>query len=194
MGRFFYALKKAWALRRVLAEWSQDPRCLLSELRILSPEWLRQKNVRILALDFDGVMASHGQLVPEPVVQQWLAELLLNWTEGQVVILSNKPLPERQRFFKDHFPKVTLIQDVRKKPYPDGLQLIQARYACPPENILLVDDRWLTGMLAAAVAGTQALYLKQPYVCYQRRPLVEGWFSILRGLERGYLYMLEKKT
>jgi predicted HAD superfamily phosphohydrolase YqeG len=145
---------------------------------------LRAAGAQALALDFDGVLAEHGEPQPRPEVQAWLRECVAEFGAARVFVLTNKPLPARLRYFELHHPGVRCITGTRKKPYPDGLLHIAALSGVPPEQVRLLDDRLLVGVLAACIAGTQASYIRRPYTRLARRPLQELFFMALRGLER----------
>ncbi len=150
----------------------------------LDPLSLVDQGVQVLALDFDGVLASDGTPFPSPKVQQWLDHCVRQLGTERVFILSNKPRPERISWFKEQYPGLRFISGVRKKPYPDGLQAIQQCTQVPFQAILLVDDRLLTGVLAACIAQTQALHIRTPYVELSKHPVKESFFMLLRGIEK----------
>ncbi len=145
---------------------------------------LKLKGISVLVLDFDGVLAAHGEPMPSPEAETWLRECVREFGPEQVFILSNKPLPERIAHFAAHYPGVRCIKDTRKKPYPDGLLAIIRLTGADPGQIMLLDDRLLTGALAACIAGVRTTYISRPYVNLGRRPASELFFMSLRGLER----------
>jgi predicted HAD superfamily phosphohydrolase YqeG len=105
----------------------------------------------------------------------------------RMFILSNKPTEERVRWFAEHFPAIRLISGVRKKPYPDGLKKTGELAGVPLSSIMMVDDRLLTGCLAALVAGARPYYIRRPYVSFDFRPGAELFFGLLRMAERVYV-------
>jgi predicted HAD superfamily phosphohydrolase YqeG len=150
----------------------------------LEPEQLAAEGIKVLALDFDGVLACHGAPVPLPSAVVWLQHCQIFFGGDRIFILSNKPTDERSRWFADNFPAIRFIAGVRKKPYPDGLETVAQLAAALPESILMVDDRLLTGCLAALNAGTRICYIRNPFVSYHHRPMAELFFQLLRGAER----------
>ncbi|WP_086488414.1 YqeG family HAD IIIA-type phosphatase [Thioflexithrix psekupsensis] len=150
----------------------------------LTPDDLNRLNISVLALDFDGVLAAHGETQPTPELIAWLKTMVAHLGNAHVFILSNKPTPERVAFFAAHFAGVRVIAGVRKKPYPDGLKTIMDITQQPASAILLVDDRLLTGVLAACIAQTQIAYITHPHCNFNRRPVQESFFWSLRFLER----------
>lgn len=158
-----------------------------SRLSQLSPASLKQHGISVLALDFDGVLSAHGAAQPLEELCIWLQDCIDVFGIERVFILSNKPMPVRIAFFAAHFKGLQMISGVRKKPYPDGLQHIATLTGEPAQNIMLVDDRLLTGVLAACIAQTQITYITYPYTNFSRKPVQESFFWSLRFLERRLL-------
>lgn len=166
-------------LGRLLRE-TPESRSILT----LSPTSLQRDGIRALALDFDGVLAHHGAPCPIPEAIEWLKECQAVFGGDKIFVLSNKPTEGRRIWFTEHFPKFRFISGVRKKPYPDGLQKTGALAGVPLSSILMVDDRLLTGCLAALVAGASPCYIRTPYVSFHHRPCAELFFMTLRVTER----------
>lgn len=102
----------------------------------------------------------------------------------RIFILSNKPTEGRRHWFAEHFPALRFISGVRKKPFPDGLNKTGELAGVPLSSILMVDDRLLTGCLAAINAGAVPCYIRRPYVSFRHRPAAELFFMMLRWAER----------
>jgi predicted HAD superfamily phosphohydrolase YqeG len=153
----------------------------------LVPTQLAEDTIKVLALDFDGVLASHGSALPLPEAIIWLQNCQELFGGDRIFILSNKPTDERSRWFSDNFPAIRFIAGVRKKPYPDGLVTVAHLAGVSPVSVLMVDDRLLTGCLAALNAGARPCYIRHPFVSYRHRPLAEFFFQLLRGAERGFV-------
>jgi hypothetical protein len=150
----------------------------------LSPVSLKQGGVAVLVLDFDGVLAAYGESSPVEELRPWLQECIATFGAAQVFILSNQPLPSRVAYFNKYYPGVRFIADVKKKPFPDGLEKIMALTGQLSRALRLVDDRLLTGGLAACVANVQFTYITHPYVLFSKYPFQELFFMVLRFMER----------
>ena len=150
----------------------------------LDPARLKASGIAVLALDFDGVLSPHGFSAPIPPTREWLSRCAAVFGEENIFILSNKPTETRQRWFAEHFPRIHFISGVAKKPYPDGLQKTAEIAHTPLSSIMMVDDRLLTGCLAALNAGTRCAYIRNPYISQQKHPLIELFFFLLRIGER----------
>lgn len=150
----------------------------------LDPERLKSSGITALAVDFDGVLAGHGFPEPLPEAVAWLERCETVFGGSRIFILSNKPTDGRRQWFAEQFPAMRFISGVRKKPYPDGLNKTGELAGVPLSSIMMVDDRLLTGCLAALVAGAQPCYIRRPYISFNHRPLAELFFSSVRILER----------
>lgn len=156
----------------------------------LEPAELKAQGITALALDFDGVLAHHGAAEPLPEAVDWMKRCEAVFGGERIFILSNKPTEGRRVWFAEHFPAMRFISGVRKKPYPDGLNKTGELAGVPLSSIMMVDDRLLTGCLAALVAGARPCYIRRPYVSFRHRPLAELFFWKLRLLERLFVRLI----
>ena len=169
--------------RRTLAEiLSSTP--VSSSIHTLNPAAAKASGIEVLALDFDGVLAPHGYQTPLPEAEKWLSGCVAVFGADNIFILSNKPTEERCLWFCQNFPDIRFISGVPKKPFPDGLNKIAALARAPQSTILMVDDRLITGCLAAINAGARPCYVRSPYISFEQRPLIELFFMALRIGER----------
>ncbi|SEH06681.1 HAD family hydrolase [Candidatus Venteria ishoeyi] len=182
LKRSFYALQQAWSYRHCLQQAQQNRQC--ADISTLLPQDLQQQGISVLVLDFDGVLASHGEIAPAPTVQSWLKQCTASTDIQQIYLLTNKPMSARFAWFEQHFPQVQCFISPSKKPYPDGLLAIAKQSGQPVEKLLLVDDRLLTGVLAACIAKVPVLWLNQPLTNFRKRPLQESFFMLLRKMDK----------
>lgn len=179
MAGFSLGWRYRLKLRRLLDSTSANTGILQ-----LAPEVLLTSGIVALALDFDGVLANHGAATPLPAAVAWLKHCEAVFGGDKIFILSNKPTEGRRQWFAAQFPAIRFISGVRKKPYPDGLIKVGALAGVPLPSILMVDDRLLTGCLAALVAGAHPCYIRRPYASFSFRPFAELFFWKLRLAER----------
>lgn len=183
-NRILYALSMAWRYRKCLQTYRRNAALQAANIFALDPLLLKEKGIKILILDFDGVLAAHGETILTVKVSHWIEHCVQAFGEGKVFVLSNLATPARFAYFTKTFKGVELVFPMRKKPYPDGiLQILQAT-RCLPQEAMVIDDRLLTGILAAIIANTAGCYVKKPFTCFQKRPIQEAFFMILRNLER----------
>lgn len=188
MIRYFYTIINSYHYyNNIITNILKNKNKIYDRIIDLNINKLINLDVRILVLDFDGVLNSHGEAYPHSEVIVWLKDLQSVLGPENIFILSNKPSGARIQFFATHFPGIRFIQGVRKKPYPDGLEAVFKLKELSSKQILqvaLVDDRLLTGMLATCIAGCQGIYIQKPYIQFNKRPIVEFFFQLLRKMER----------
>lgn len=183
LARLWFTLRMGYRYRQALAQIyrTTPPQQQLCQL---SPRELKQQGITVIVLDFDGVLAAHGESQPTKEIHHWLQACIQCFGAQQVFVLSNKPLASRIAHFNCHYQGVRYITAVRKKPYPDGLTTIMALTKQSSHQVMLIDDRLLTGALAACLANVSVTYITYPYVQLSKRPLPEIFFLVLRSLER----------
>ncbi|MFZ9035404.1 MAG: YqeG family HAD IIIA-type phosphatase [Francisellaceae bacterium] len=183
LTRMIYTIKQTFKYRKAIDAINR-PEHQLTTITDLTALRLKDLGIVYLALDFDGVLAPHGQALPDDKITSWLLTFCESFSADHIFILSNKPTAERRAFFARYFPAIRFISGVRKKPYTDGLEKILELAASPADKLALVDDRLLTGCLACIKAGSFAILVMKPFRNFRRRAFQEGFFAFLRWLER----------
>ncbi|MHA7840802.1 MAG: YqeG family HAD IIIA-type phosphatase [Gammaproteobacteria bacterium] len=182
MIRFLYTLKQAWQHRQQLAHIRRQGQPSINDLSL---EKLQQQGIKALLLDFDGVLANHGEMQPHQSILPFLKKACQYFGEHRLFILTNQPNKLRAHYFKTHFPTITFIQGFPKKPYPEAIHYVLSLTHLNPAACLLVDDRLLTGCLLACITGIHAQYITVPLINYKKHGILECFFQGLRLLERG---------
>lgn len=184
MNRWWFAVVEGFKHRARLKAFIKNDALQIHQLTEITAQRLDDANIAILVLDFDGVLSGYNAPVPEPAATAWLKALSQSIGEQRIALLTNKPKPQRLRYFAEHFPLIHVVRVERKKPFPDGLKEIIAYKNVPPHRVLLLDDRLLTGMLATCLAHCQGWYFYPPCRRFWRAPFGESFFSFLRTFER----------
>jgi len=153
----------------------------------VDPVALKNSGIAAIAIDFDGVLAPHGFATPLPESTTWLSQCAAVFGEERLFVLSNKPTEARNRWFQAHFPSLRFISNVRKKPFPDGLQRIADLSGVPVSTVAVLDDRLLTGCLAAINAGARPCHISRPYISLSDQTCAELFFWGLRLFERLFI-------
>ena len=193
LKRWFFTVQMGYRYRQALAQIylttpSQQQLCQLSPIK------LKQQGITVVVLDFDGVLAAHGELQPTKEIHSWLQNCIQCFGAEQIFVLSNKPLVSRIAYFNCHYPGIRYITATKKKPYPDGLKAIITLTKQSSHQIMLIDDRLLTGILAACLANVSVTYITYPYIQLFKRPLPEIFFLVLRWLERQLISLYSRFT
>ena len=184
LRRILFALKMSHRFRKPLIGYRTKKSLQIKNIFELSPLKLKEEGYKVVVFDYDGVLAAHGENKLSDKVADWLKNFVEKFGMGKVFILSNKPSKQRVQYFSNHFKGIEFIFGKRKKPYPDGILQILQITEVPAGKLLMVDDRLLTGILAAILANVRARYLTDPMINYHNRPITEIFIQTLRKIER----------
>ena len=184
--RFASALSLGFRHGRGLAE---SVRCglTLASVLELDPAEFARLDIQVLALDFDGVLAAHGQDRPLAQLEGWIEGCVKTLGANRVFLLSNRDCTARNRYLSERFPGLAVLSTSSRKPDPGGLHEIVRLSGCAPASVALLDDRLLTGGLAARAAGCRFVYVETACADFRARPIRESWFFLLRYGERRLL-------
>lgn len=185
--RIVYALIMAFKHRKTLHAYRHNPALQCPSILGLDPITLRADGIKIIALDFDGVLASHGEGEIGPEISHWLGQCIQVFGAGHVFIVTNKPSEQRADYFAKNFRDAEFIFPKRKKPYPDSILFILDKTQVKPSELLVVDDRLLTGILATIIAGVRGCYITEPIIDLRGRTIAELCIMGLRLFERWVL-------
>lgn len=162
----------------------KDLKALPYAKNIISIDWqkLYESGIRVVVLDFDGVLAADKQEQLHPGVDVILNTILRIFGD-HVYIFSNQPTLQRKEYFAKYFPRIQFLI-AKKKPYPDGLnEVVRLEKVCS-EEVILIDDRVLTGGLATVLANVKCVLIEKPYVSFSKNRVREWIFISLRAIER----------
>ncbi len=174
----------AWRYRKALGAYKRSSRLQIKEVLTLDPVALQEKGIKVIVLDLDGVLAAHGENCLSPAIGSWINLCVQTFGIGKVFILSNQATKIRARYFAQNFKGVVFIVPARKKPYPDGILQVLQSTKVTGSAVLVIDDRLLTGILAALLTNTAGYYVVKPFICWRKRPIRESFFVMLRSIER----------
>ena len=149
----------------------------------ITPEYLRQRGIRLLLSDLDYTLAPKSQPEPDGTLRRWLAEVQAAGVT--VMILSNNRSPARvERFCRD---LGITYEGHAGKPSPRGFRRAMARCGAAPEETAMLGDKLLTDMLGANRAGVLPLMV-EPLGGPQG-----AWNHVLHALQRPWKAASRKK-
>jgi len=132
------------------------PRLMTGKTTDVTAELLRQRNIRLLMLDFDNTIVPYTTTVPTPEMETWLAEM--NALEDiQVCIVSNSKNDRVPRFCRERGMDVITHA---AKPFPKGIRQCLAKYGIPAANAALIGDQIFTDTLGANNAGVMPILVE----------------------------------
>ena len=128
------------------------PTMYIPSLTGLTPEKLKQRGVHLLMLDFDNTIVPYTTSVPEPVMDQWLKDMLKS--DIKLCVVSNSVNKRVEAFCKPY--GLDCITHARK-PLPIGIHRCLNRYQIFPENSAIAGDQIFTDTLGGNCAGVQTI-------------------------------------
>ena len=132
------------------------PKLITDKLTDITTELLRQRNIRLLMLDFDNTIVPYTTTNPTEEMENWL-RAMNELPDIQLCIVSNS--------HNDRVPKFCRERDMdvithAKKPFPKGIRECLEKYGIPKEQAALVGDQIYTDTLGANGAGVTSILVK----------------------------------
>ena len=131
------------------------PVMLADALTDLTPEYLRQKGIRLLMLDFDNTIVPYTTNKPTALMETWLRTMLASDIKLCVVSNSKK---DRVKVFCEAYGMDCVTH--AKKPFSKGIRECLARYGLPAEECALVGDQIYTDTFGANCCGVRSILVK----------------------------------
>ncbi|MBR1972248.1 MAG: YqeG family HAD IIIA-type phosphatase [Oscillospiraceae bacterium] len=132
------------------------PRLITDELTDITPELLRQRNIRLLMLDFDNTIVPYTTTVPTEKMERWLKDMN-ELDDIKLCIVSNSHNDRVPKFCRER--NMDVITHA-KKPFSKGINECLARYGIPASQAALVGDQIYTDTLGANGAGVTSILVK----------------------------------
>ena len=132
------------------------PRLITDELTDITPELLRQRNIRLLMLDFDNTIVPYTTTVPTEKMERWLKDMN-ELDDIKLCIVSNSHNDRVPKFCRER--NMDVITHA-KKPFSKGINECLAKYGIPASQAALVGDQIYTDTLGANGAGVTSILVK----------------------------------
>lgn len=131
------------------------PTLITDELTDLTPQLLKDRNIRLLMLDFDNTIVPYTTNEPTERMDSWLRQMLADDIRLCVVSNSKK---ERPKEFCRRYGMDCITHS--RKPFPKGIRQCLARYGIPAGEAALVGDQIFTDTLGANCAGAHSILVR----------------------------------
>ena len=131
------------------------PGYLTDALTDLTPEFFREKGIRLLMLDFDNTIVPYTTNAPTPLMEQWLRDMAAS--DIRLCVVSNSKKDRVRKFCAAY--GIDCITHA-KKPFPRGIRQCLARYGLPAASCALVGDQIFTDTLGANGCGVTAILVR----------------------------------
>lgn len=131
------------------------PKIIAPAVTSLSEEFLKEKGIRLLMLDFDNTIVPYTTSIPTDAMAQWLKTMIAS--DISVCVVSNSK-KERVKVFCKEYGLACITH--AQKPFSRGIRQCMENYKIPPEQCALAGDQIFTDTLGANCAGVQSILVK----------------------------------
>lgn len=131
------------------------PNYIFPAITDVSETFLRERNIRLLLLDFDNTMLPYTKNEPSRELLQWIEHMRA--ADVTLCIVSNSHKPRVTDFSKRYgVPCVTGA----KKPRGKGIREALRRFDVPVAQTALIGDQIYTDVLGANLAGACSIIVR----------------------------------
>ena len=131
------------------------PKLITDELTDLTPELLKEYNIRLLMMDFDNTIVPYTTDVPTKKMAAWLKDM--NQSNIRLCVVSNSKR-DRVRIFCGAYGIDCITH--AKKPFTKGIHECLEKYGIPAEHAALVGDQIYTDTFGANNAGCMPILVR----------------------------------
>ena len=121
----------------------------------LSPQWLREKGIRLLMLDFDNTIVPYTTDIPTEEMAAWLQSM--RESDIRICVVSNSR-KDRVKIFCEKYGIDCITH--AKKPFSKGICQCLKQFSLEPAQCALAGDQIFTDTLGANCAGVRSVLVK----------------------------------
>ena len=121
----------------------------------IRPQWLRERGIRLLMLDFDNTIVPYTSNVPTEAVEQWLRDMVGSGIA--LCVVSNSRSGRVPNFCREY--GIDCITHAWK-PFPKGIRECLTKYGYPPGQMALIGDQIFTDTLGGNLCGVPVILVK----------------------------------
>ena len=128
------------------------PSAVANNVTDLTVQFLEERDIKLLMLDFDNTIVPYTTNVPTEAVLAWLEQM--KCSSIQLCVVSNSQKKRVKRFCCQY--ELDCITHA-KKPFSKGIRECLNRYCLPASASALVGDQIFTDTLGANCCGVQSI-------------------------------------
>lgn len=152
------------------------PRLIFHKLTDITPEFLHQRGIRLLMLDFDNTMLPYTAQIPQPELLSWIDRMKQGGI--QLCVVSNSRKQKATVFCRAH--NIGCITH-SCKPTSRGIRRCLTRFDAEPCQAALAGDQIFTDVLGANCAGATSILVKPLH-------LHNFWLKLRHGVEQPFIF------
>ena len=157
------------------------PNVITDSLTDVSVEFLKQRKIRLLMLDFDNTIVPYTTNVPTAEMASWLSQMAAS--DIQVCVVSNSKR-DRVKIFCEKYGIACITHAA--KPFTKGIRQCLAQFETEPEFAAIVGDQIYTDTLGGNLAGVTTILVKA----------IDNhnfWLKARHVLEKPFIYAARKR-
>ena len=131
------------------------PKLMADSITDLSPQFLQDRGIALLMLDFDNTIVPYTTNQPTETMAAWLREMAASPVKICVVSNSKK---DRVKVFCGQYGIHCITH--AKKPSAKGIRECLAKFGLPESSCAMAGDQIYTDVLGANRAGVQSILVK----------------------------------
>ncbi len=157
------------------------PKYIFSKITDISPDFLREKRIRLLLMDYDNTMLPYTVDAPSKELLSWLEEMRRSGISLCIVSNTHK---QRVPEFSEKY-QISCVTHA-SKPGIKGICEAMERFGIEKEETALVGDQIYTDVLGANFAGVTSIAVKSIHNH-------NVWLKLRHLLELPFLAMARKR-
>ena len=131
------------------------PNLIADALTDITPELLKRRGIGLLMLDFDNTIVPYTTSTPEPLMEQWLQNMVQ--TDIQLCVVSNSKKNRVKIFCANYgIPCITHAN----KPFTKGINECLRKFGIPADQAAIVGDQIFTDTLGGNLSGISTILVK----------------------------------
>ena len=131
------------------------PRLQADSITVLTPEYLQDRGIKLLMLDFDNTIVPYTTNEPTEEMAAWLK--MMTQSHIQLCVVSNSKR-DRVKLFCNSYGIDCITH--AKKPFSNGIKECLSRYKLPSSACALAGDQIYTDVLGANGTGVTSILVK----------------------------------
>lgn len=157
------------------------PKLIFHKLTDLTPEFLRERGVDLLMLDFDNTMLPYTSRLPTAELLTWIDRMKRGGV--RLCVVSNSKKAKAAAFCKAH--NLVCITH-SKKPTGKGIRQCLDRFDAKPGQSALAGDQIFTDVLGANCAGALSILVEPIH-------LHNIWLKLRHAAEQPFIFIARKR-
>ena len=157
------------------------PKVIFEKITQITPEYLRQRGISLLMLDFDNTILPYTSATPPVELLRWFDRMKRGGVK--LCVVSNSHKDKAARFCAAH--NLGCVRHANK-PGKRGIRRCLARYGLDKQQAALAGDQIYTDVLGANRAGVTSILVRPIH-------LSNIWLKLRHVAEKPFIFFARKR-